>query len=57
MPSLAEVLRDGTIRREEALRVSGRFEALHAPPLLARRLMGMLLTVVEVAVLAVLHTG
>ena len=57
MPSRAEVLGDGTIGGEEPLRVSSRFEALHAPLPLARRLMGILRTVVEGAVLAVLYTG
>jgi hypothetical protein len=57
VPSRAAVLRHPTIGGEEPLRVSGRFEALHAPLPLTRRLMGILCTVLEIAVLAVLHTG
>jgi hypothetical protein len=55
--SRAEVLSDGPIGGEEPLRPSGRFEALHTPLLLARRLMGILRTVVEVAVLAMFDAG
>jgi hypothetical protein len=44
-----------TIRREEALGVSWRFEALHAPLALAGRLVGTLRAVIQVAVLPVFH--
>jgi hypothetical protein len=57
VPSQTEVLRNRTIGGEEPLRVSGRFAALHAPLPLTRRLMGILRTVLEIAVQALLHTG
>ena len=49
------MLRNRAIRREEALRVSCGFKPLHAPLALAGGLVGMLRTVVEVAVLAMCH--
>jgi hypothetical protein len=55
--SRAEVLGDGTIGREEPLRVPGRLEPLHAPLPLAGGLMGVFSPIVQIAVLAVLHTG
>jgi hypothetical protein len=53
--SRAEVLHDGTIRREEAVGVTGGFEPLHAPFALARRLMGVLGAIIEIAVLPMFH--
>ena len=55
MPTRSKVLGNRTIRGEEALRVPGGLKSLHAPLALAGRLMGVLRTVVEVAVLAMLH--
>jgi hypothetical protein len=57
MPPRLEVLREGTIRREEALGVTRGFEPLQAPLSLAGGLMGMFRTVVEVAVLAMFDAG
>ena len=51
MPSRAEVLGDGPIGGEEALRVARGLEALHAPLPLARRLMRILRPIVQIAVL------
>jgi hypothetical protein len=56
MLSRAKVLGHGVIRREESLRMTRRFESLHAPLALAGRLMRVLRTVIEVAVLAMFHT-
>jgi hypothetical protein len=53
VPSRAEVLRDRTIRREEALGVPGGFEPPHVPFPLARRLVGVFRPMVQVAVLPV----
>src|SRR5688500_2814972 len=55
MPSGAEVLRDGTIGREEPLGVPCRLKSLHPPFPLAGRLVGVFRTVIQIAVLAVLH--
>jgi hypothetical protein len=52
----AEELGDKAIRREKALGVSWRLEAVHAPLALAGRLVGVSGAVAEVAVLAVVHT-
>jgi hypothetical protein len=52
-----EVLGDGAIRRGEALGVPWRREALHPPFSLARRLVGVLGAVVQVAMLPMLDTG
>ena len=52
MAAWAEVLSDRTVSREEPLRVAGRFEPLHAPLPLTRRLMGVPGPVIEVPVLA-----
>jgi hypothetical protein len=57
MPSRAEVLSDGTIGREEPLRVSWGLEALQAPLPLAGGLVGVLRTVVQITVLPMLDTG
>ena len=46
-----EVLGDGTVRREKALRVAGGLEALHPPFPLARRLVGILCAVVQITML------
>jgi hypothetical protein len=54
--SRSEVLGDRSIGREEPLRMTRRFEPLHAPLTLACRLMGVLRAVVEIAVLTVFHT-
>jgi len=55
MPTGAEVLGDGPIGGEKALGMPGRFEPLHAPLPLARGLVRILGTVIEVFVLAVFH--
>jgi hypothetical protein len=55
MPPRAEVLRDGTIGGQEPLRVSRGLESLHAPLSQTGGLMGVLRTVVEIAMLAMLH--
>jgi hypothetical protein len=55
--SRVEVLRDGTIGREESLGVTQRLEPLHAPLPLAGGLMGVFGPIVQIAVLAVLYTG
>jgi hypothetical protein len=52
-----EVLRDGTIGRQEPLGLSWRLEPLHPPFPLAGGLMGVFRTVVEIAVLPMLGTG
>jgi hypothetical protein len=55
--SRAEVLGDRPISGEEPLRMTRRFEPLHAPLPLARRLMRVLGAIIEVAVLPMLDTG
>src|SRR6266567_9427761 len=55
MPSRAEVLGYGSIRREKTLGMTGGFESLHALFPLARRAMRILAPVVEIATLAVFH--
>ena len=55
MSTRSKVLGNGTIRGEEALRVPGGLEPLHAPLPLARRLMGVFRAVIQIPVLAVLH--
>jgi hypothetical protein len=57
MPSRAEVLGNRTIRRQKALGVAGGFEPLPATLALTRRPMRVLTPVVEVATLAMFHTG
>jgi hypothetical protein len=57
MPPRAEMLRNRTIGGKEALSVSWGLEALHPLFSLARRLVGILSAVVQVAVLPMLHTG
>src|SRR5215813_11892356 len=56
MPARAKVLRDGTIGREETLRLARGFEPL--PPLLplTGRLMRIFRSVVEIPVLAMFHS-
>jgi len=46
------MLRDETMGREEALGVAGRFESLHPPLPLPCRLVGVLDSVIQIAVLA-----
>ena len=55
MPPWSEVLGNRSIRGEESLRVPCGLKSLHAPLPLARRLMGVLGAVIEVAVLAMFH--
>jgi hypothetical protein len=57
MTARSEVLRHGTVRRQETLRMTRRLTPLHPPLLLSRRLMRVLRAVVQVPVLAVLHAG
>ena len=57
MTSWPKVLDGGTVGGEEALGVCWGFEALHAPLPLARGLVEVFRTIVEVAVLAMLHAG
>jgi hypothetical protein len=52
----AEVVRDGTIRREEALGMTGGFEPLHPPFPLTGRLVRVLRPIVQIAVLTVFHS-
>jgi hypothetical protein len=56
VPSRVEVLGDGPVGGEEALRVSRRLEALQAPLPLAGRLVGVFGAIVQVPVLAMFHT-
>src|SRR5215510_7504970 len=56
MPSRAEVLGDGTIRRQKALGMTGGFEPLHAPLALTRGAMEVLTPVVEITALAMFHS-
>jgi hypothetical protein len=55
MSTWAKVLGNGTIRGQEALGVSWRFEPLHAALPLAGWLMGILGAIVEIAVLPMFH--
>src|ERR671924_1644815 len=55
MPPGSEVLGNGSIRREKALGMTGRFEPLHATLPLPRGPMGVLTPVIEVATLPVFH--
>jgi hypothetical protein len=55
MPPRAEVLRGGAIRREEPLGMARRCEALHPPFSLARRLMGVFSSIVQIAMLPMFH--
>ena len=57
MATQAEVLRDGTIGRQEALRVAGRFEPLHPLLSLPSRLVGVLSAIIEIPLLAMFHAG
>jgi hypothetical protein len=52
----SKVLGDGTIRGEEALGLSGGLKPLHPPLPLARGLMRILGTVVQIAMLPMFHT-
>src|SRR5262249_38244852 len=51
----AEMLGNRTICGEKPLRMAGRFEPLHATLALARRPMGVLTPVVQMAALAMFH--
>ena len=57
MPPRSEVLGHGSIGRQKALGMSRGLEPLHAILPLARRPMGVLTPVVEIATLAMFHTG
>jgi hypothetical protein len=57
MPARTEVLGDGTIGREKALSVPRRFKPLHTSLSLAGGLVGVLCTIIEIAVLAMFHPG
>jgi len=52
MPVGAEGLRDGPIGRKEPLRLAQRFESLHPPLPLTRRLVGVFRAIIEIAMLA-----
>ena len=56
MPTRSKVLGNRPIRGEKPLRVPGGLEPLHAPLPLAGGLVGVLRTVIEIPVLAVLNT-
>ncbi len=51
-----EVLGDGAVRSEEALGMTRRFEALHAPLALTRRPMRVLTAVIEIPTLTMFDT-
>jgi hypothetical protein len=57
MPPEAEVLGDGSIRRQEPLGMTGGLEPLHALFPLPRRPMRVLIPVVEITTLAMLSPG
>src|SRR5262245_47353310 len=57
MPSRAKVLGNRTIRGQKALGMSRRLKPLHAIFSLACRAMRILTPVIEVAALAMLHSG
>ena len=57
MPAWAEVLRDGTIGREEPLSVARGLESLHTVLPLPGGLMRVLRPVIEVAVLTMFYAG
>src|SRR5499427_6641661 len=57
MPSGAKVLGNRAIRGQEALGMPGGLEPLHAMLPLARRPMGVLTPVIEIATLAMFHPG
>src|SRR5919202_5006677 len=56
MPAWSEMLGDRPIRGEKPLCLAWGLEPLHAPFPLPRRLVRVLSAVIEIAVLAVLHT-
>ena len=56
MPSGAEVLGNGAIRRQKTLGMPGRLEPLHAILTLPRGAMRVLTPVIEVAALTVLYS-
>ena len=53
----SEVLRNGTVRRQQTPRMARRFKPLHPPLPLSCWLMRVLRTVVQIPGLAVLHAG
>ena len=55
MLARTEVLGDGTIGREKALSVPRRFKPLHASLSLTGGLVGVLRTIIEIAMLAMFH--
>ena len=55
MPPRPEVLGDRAVRRQKALGMTRRFEALHAPLALTRRPMPVFTPVVEIPTLAMLY--
>jgi hypothetical protein len=55
--SRAETLCNGTIRNQEPLGLSWRFKPLHVSFSLARRLVGVLGTIVQIAMLPMFDTG
>src|SRR5262245_10316631 len=57
MPLGSEVLGNGTIRRQKALRMARRFEPLHTIFALTRRPMRVLTAVIEIPTLPMFHSG
>ena len=55
MPPRTKMLRDGPIGGKEPLGLTRRLKALHAPLALTGRLMRVLCTVIEVAMLTMFH--
>ena len=55
MPARTEVLGNGAIGREKSLSMAGRLKSLHALFSLARGLMGVLRTIIEIPVLAMFY--
>jgi hypothetical protein len=53
----AEMLGNRPIRGEKALGVSRGLESPHAPLALARRLVGILGAIIQIAMLSMFHTG
>jgi hypothetical protein len=56
MPTRPEMLSDGTLDREKALGVAGRFEASQMSLSLAGGLMGVLRAIVEISMLTMYHS-
>jgi hypothetical protein len=55
VPTWAEVLHNGPISQEEALRLAWGFESLHPPLPLSHRLMRVLGAIIEIVVLAMFY--